>query len=108
MTDEKYIVFKRKDFQEFWERIGGSGAKGIDGVWENAPDPLQDATVIRGQDLFAAPALDSYANSIGVFVSLADPGDPRRDYLQSVADYFHRRADESRGIAFKTPDNGGH
>lgn len=104
VTDEKYIVFKRKEFEALIRDVT-PGPHSARAVLEEA---LADATVIRGQDLFAAPALDTYATSIGIAIKVMSIDDPRRDYLQSVADYFHRRADESRGIAYKTPDNGGH
>lgn len=103
VTDEKYIVFKRKEFEALIRDVtpGPHSARAV------LEESLADATVIRGQDLFAAPALDSYANSISLAAMFMPLGD-ERNYLMSVADYFHRRADESRGIAFKTPDNGGH
>ena len=56
VLDTKYIVFKRDEFKEWMAQY----------VTEDHPEPIMDATVIRGQDLFAAPALESYANSIGV------------------------------------------
>jgi len=106
MKDDKYIVFKRGEFEEFWNRI--VGAEGIDErVWDNAPNDLEDATVIRGQDLFAAPALDAYAAMIAIVLKFGGMTETTRRELQMAADYFHERANESRDIAFKTPDNGG-
>ena len=85
MEDDKYVVFKRLEF-------------------EDMPLTLEDATVIRGQDLFAAPALDVYAASISIVLKFGGMTDETRKELQNAADYFHERANESRAIAFKTPD----
>jgi len=96
VEDEKYIVFKRQEFEEWIKTRGGIGI--------TLPSFLEDATVIRGQDLFAAPALDVYAASIAIVLKFGGMTDTTRIELQAAADYFHNRANESREIAFKTPD----
>ena len=98
MKDIKYIVFKREDWEAF-ERDDDPSALEL--------KALEDATVIRGQDLFAAPALDAYAAMIGIVMKFGGMTPETRKELQQAADYFHDRANESRDIAFKTPDNGG-
>lgn len=86
MKDEKYVVFKKEDFDK-WQMEQAEPL-------ESTPRPLDDAVVIRTKDLFAPPALDTYANSILVALSLMLPNDPRRVSLQAIADYFHARAVE--------------
>jgi hypothetical protein len=98
VLDTKYIVFKRDEFKEWQEACLHGEAE--------LPEPLHDATVIRGQDLFAAPALESYANSIGIAMQVMGLG-WQRDELSKVADYFFQRAQEARMIGYKLPDNGG-
>lgn len=97
VVDTKYVVFKKEEFKQWWLENGSP----------TPPTPLEDATVIRGQDLFAAPALDSYANAIAIAMMVMPAGDERNS-LSRVADYFHDRAQEARMIGYKLPDNGGH
>lgn len=100
----KYIVFKRDDYDEL---IGDADEKEdghvvsalidqLDRVW------LRDAVVIRRQDLFAAPALDTYANSITIAIDVLTKCQPGGEddtdvvkRLQEVADYFHEQAQKS-------------
>lgn len=98
--DEKYIVFKKDEFQEWFETAAN------DSVPFPIPNPVPDAVVIRRQDVFAPPALDCYANSISVALELfpTDADDHLHDYLQSVADYFHLNATASWAIDRKLPD----
>lgn len=100
MMDDKYVVFKKEDFVE-----GKTWREGF------KPDarPLEDATVIRGQDLFAAPALHAYANAMGVAISILKQDDRPTteaivERMREVADYFHQRAVEAEEIGFKLPD----
>lgn len=77
--DDKYVVFK------------------MDGTL------VEDAVVIRRQDLFAPPALDSYANSISIAAMMLEPGEQRLK-MQDVADYFHAQAVASWETERKLPD----
>lgn len=114
--DFKYIVFKREDFYEMMGELalppyfdndmhatlGGDVdcsmvAQHIVKQAENRE--LDDAVVIRRQDLFAGPALHSYASSIAIASRLSD--DSR---LQPIADYFHRQAVLADEEGWKTPD----
>jgi hypothetical protein len=64
---------------------------------------LPDAVVIRRQDLFAGPALHSYASSISIASKLnADPDLTKG--LQGVADYFHDQAVLADEEGWKLPD----
>jgi hypothetical protein len=81
---------------------------------------LPDAVVIRRQDLFAGPALHSYAAAISIAVKLsrdngiAKQGNRTVDevlddaasirHMQGVADYFHEQALLADEEGWKTPD----
>ena len=96
MEDDKYVVFKRAEFER-WVKV-------VESYILEELTPLDDATVIRGQDLFAAPAFDVYAGSIAIVLKFGGMTEEKRINLQRSADYFHERANESRAIAFKIPD----
>jgi hypothetical protein len=74
------------------------------------PDPIDDAVVIRRQDLFAPPALDAYANAIQIANTIAShaPVDERATHtmtrLQGIADYFHSQAEAAWLTERKLPD----
>lgn len=95
MRDTKYIVFRRADLP-------------VDALL--SLDPVEDAVVIRRQDVFAPPALDAYANAIQTVIEVlsAAPGFEKDDEtiarLRSVADYFHENAVESWSTKRKLPD----
>lgn len=98
MEDAKYVVFKRNEF-ESWS----------DGRYDFLPGRVCDAVVIRRQDMFAASALDTYADSISVAISVMRlcndgkvNGEARR--LQQIADYFRAQADAARDTFTKVPD----
>lgn len=63
---------------------------------------IDDAVVIRRQDLFAAPALHGYAASIDVAIRMGDPASMRD--LKAVADYFHEQAVLADAESYKLPD----
>lgn len=90
MKDDKYVVFKRDQFD------AGVSA------------PLDDAVVIRLQDVFASAALYTYANTIAVALSVLRTTDGvDRDLLsslQSTADYFAECAEDAGDYAGKLPD----
>lgn len=56
----KYVVFKAEEYEEYRER-------------GEEPPMLDDAEVIRHQDVFAAPALLTYANSVAVSIETLSP-----------------------------------
>lgn len=92
---DKYVVFKRED----WEESGVSRMNAL-------PQPIEDAVVIRRQDVFAPPALDAYANSISVALALLPEEvelDGKTD-LQEIADYFADQAAQSWQTDRKIPD----
>ena len=100
LTDEKYIVFKRDE----WEAIVTDKGTATRNEFLRAVVP--DAVVIRRQDKFAPPALDAYANAITMVVEALRPLglDDRAERLQEVADYFHEQAVASWETDRKLPD----
>lgn len=97
----KYLVFKTDEY---------------DAMMDADLDPrhlaLDDAVVIRRQDVFAPPALDCYANAITVTIEgmkLTDTGSTSENHdtrkrLQDIADYFHEQAAKSWVEVRKLPD----
>ena len=99
MEGNKYVVFKVDDF----ERIALD--KGTAARNEFMRSALHDAVVIRRQDMFAPPALHSYANSIAIVARLMIYNDPAKSKeLQSIADYFHEQATLAEAESHKIPD----
>jgi len=96
VNDQKYIVFKREELRA---RFGHSQRL-------NELE-LEDAVVIRTQDVFARSGLMAYANTIYAHVTLLhelyEHGElpPNAaamiDRLFEIANYFHQRADEAEG-----------
>lgn len=97
-NDDKYVVVKRNNV--VWHAV--SPDIGL----IHARDILPDATVIRGQDIFASTALFSYANSILATIELLEAtGTFPPKHLLTVADFFHQRGLAARGMtAHKIPD----
>lgn len=115
--DEKYLTFKGREFAALMNRInslidtgwaydGGDMNKWVDEII------IDDAVVIRRQDVFAPPAFDAYANSIMVTIEALkergithDGNNPSMiDRLGSIADYFHAQADMAWDTERKIPD----
>jgi hypothetical protein len=98
--DDKYIVFKRKDFLEYTEPkamnflTAEMHNRGLQAM------ALADAVVIRRQDLFASPALATYASCIAITLrtGLENP------VLRNVADYFQRQSELAAEEGYKLPD----
>lgn len=114
MKDEKYIVIKRNDVQ--WRDAHGDDAKTGKPFdrYATITDQmvLHDAAVIRTQDAFSGPALDAYANAIGVAIVAmkkvrpinVEEWEEQIANLQRSADYFHERAVEAHQTEGKLPD----
>lgn len=99
--NEKYVVFKREDW-DGWLADEGSGPISF-------PPEVGDAVVIRKQDLFAPGALSEYGNSIVTVLELCaniriDIGKERRRHLLDVADYFFTESEDARRGWRKVPD----
>lgn len=111
MRDDKYIVIKRSDWAEVKELLPSA---------TNVMDPLEqmaieDAVVIRRQDVFAPPALDAYSSAIQTAIELmaavlpmdSDATEALADQvkeLRGIADYFHSQAQEAWLSSRKIPD----
>jgi hypothetical protein len=107
LTDEKYIVFKRDEFNKCMMALLLEVDTSI--VNDINSRQVSDAVVIRRQDVFAPPALDAYANSIAVAVKLAREfggghNSLMLDDLEAAADYFHEQAVASWETDRKVPD----
>lgn len=109
MQDDKYVVFKREDWEQFAHvgmAEGGIHDGGDAGIDINALSErvVRDAVVIRRKDVFAPPALEMYAMSIDVALSLTPGGDPRREALKRISAYFHQQATEAWDTDRSVPD----
>lgn len=98
---DKYVVFKREEFEAWYYDIVEMRSQ--------PPDEVPDHTVIRAQDIFAAPALHAYANSITVAMTIFDAlprlGEENKKRLRDLADFFHERAAEAEQTDYrKIPD----
>lgn len=116
MLDDKYVVFKRDDYDRFLNSlikghsVMAAPIPAATWSWSAAgirPQPIEDAVVIRRQDVFAPPALDAYANNIYSATEILRMWDTDADVvkqLQSIADYFHEQAVASWETERKLPD----
>lgn len=100
MNDDKYIVFKRDDYDGYkWDQKY---------ILEGFAIP--DAVVIRKQDVFAPPALEGYANAITCVlealegVAITEETSEIIWRLRRVADYFHGQAEDAYNFQRKLPD----
>lgn len=90
MKDNKYIVFKRDD----WERW-------VDKQMELDHSlplmPVEEVVVIRLQDVFAGPALHAYSSSVSTIIETLEAenvvlGGNLMSRLHRVRDYFFEQA----------------
>jgi hypothetical protein len=119
LSDGKYIVIKQKAWDDFLVDIATPALNAklgaaLNGMLETGE--VQDAVVIRRQDVFAPPALDAYANSIKVAVlamresalaggyDLSEEDAEIVERLQGIADYFHGQAVLAWDAKRKLPD----
>lgn len=110
-SDDKYVVFRREDLFQMLGQFLPRGNEDCAPVAEDMVKAVEatllpDAVVIRRQDFFAAPALHTYANSIGLAARLAHAAPEQKvaKRLQSIADYFHEQAVLADEEGFKIPD----
>jgi hypothetical protein len=91
--NQKYVVFKYNEACEY-----GAGER------------VDDAVVIRLQDMFAEHGLRAYAGSVITAMDIIrEVGSPLTEKellpeLQKLADYFMDKADEASKITGKVPD----
>jgi hypothetical protein len=103
--DDKYVVFKREALDELLLAFANNLTPTVGSALNNFVEAVvEDAVVIRRQDIFAPPALEAYANGIHVALQLSQPGDEAAGRLQKIADYFHSQASEAWMVSKKVPD----
>lgn len=93
---EKYIVFKRADVMTM---VPADTAL----AFMECAAPIEDAVVIRKQDIFAGPALEVYSAAIRTAIKVMLPGEDK-DRLLGIADYFHEAAEDAYQTDGKVPD----
>ena len=114
--NEKYVVFKRADL-DTWLTWLISEAFTVNekvlSIFENAPlGEIEDAVVIRHQDIFAAPAFFEYAGQIGTFLEIAEAyralysvhRTVDLENLGTIRDYFHEQGLLAQKSFHKLPD----
>lgn len=90
----KYVAFKVQDWIKEWQQTPD------DKETKHPLSDLQnkridDAVVIRLQDMFAGPALHTYASSISIALELLPADHPDREGMEEVAAYFYEMAAEA-------------
>lgn len=102
MADDKYIVFKREDWEDLPNEIRNLYKSNLEEMERHA---VPDAVVIRRQDAFASCALHTYANSMMISArTIGELAPSTRDRLQGIADYFHQQAVIADDTVSKLPD----
>lgn len=111
MKDEKYVVFKRSDWEDLVEAMESTGTGTTHHqAFRNLQDrALMDLTVIRHQDWFAGPALWAYAHGVQLTLkglqSNASMIDARLiERLRRTAAYFEEAALNADEVGCKFPD----
>lgn len=104
MQDHKYVTMKEADWENMLSLVRSAhGSKTARACLERV---VEGAVVIRTQDVFAGPALHSYAANIGLVAKImrkAGMTEQARS-LQSTADYFHDAALAADATDGKLPD----
>lgn len=112
IRDDKYVVLKRSELEQMLLELGLQAIDDPNHPLDWAKDALEsyalnDAVVVRTGDVFAGPALHSYAHTIAIVANMA-PEARVRHQLQRIADYFSDRAREADVQAYeetaKLPD----
>ena len=99
LKDDKFLVLKRSEVQQLLLELGLQSIGDPNHPLDWATDAIEsyalnDAVVIRTGDVFAGPALHSYAHTIALVASQTNDGKTRHQ-LQRIADYFADRAREA-------------
>lgn len=98
--NEKYLVVKRED----WERWADEEQLVAQ---RRCPPEVEDAVVIRRQDVFAPLAISAYSNAITVALGLIKEGvtsSTRAVKLRAIADYFREQSAMAWDADRKLPD----
>lgn len=116
--NEKYVVFKREDWDDVMRRtqaINDDRTQGLPPVSPLAPlmtlnkMEIDDAVVIRRQDVFSPGMLAAYAHSIQIAIKVAgihEVGELNAtgQRLRRIADYFHEQSELAYDESYKIPD----
>lgn len=95
VKDEKYIVFKRSDWEAFErETEFNYHPQSTTGV----PEAVEDAVVIRTRDIYAGPALHAYAHAAMTTLEFMTKHSLIREEIDQVVNYFLDRAEEADKI----------
>lgn len=99
---DKYVVFKKEDYDRFNKHNNDPN---------HEPRNLDDAVVIRSQDVFAGPGLHAYAGVVQTAIDLTkmefgfSDGDDEIAHLEHLRDFFHSKAvDADESPIKKLPD----
>lgn len=92
--EEKYVVFNKAKFDAWLDSSPYSSPNGR----------VEDAVVIREQDIFAGPALEMYSAAMTVALRVMVKDHASYARLKEIRDYFRRCADRSYEMATKMPD----
>ncbi len=95
--EEKYVVFDKEKFDSWLYDVHQRG-------YLPAPERVDDAVVIREQDIFAGPALEMYSAAITTALRLLPQEDPTVRRLTQIRNYFRRCAERAYEKATKVPD----
>lgn len=105
--NEKYVVFKRDEWEEAMnDHLQKEKSRGYP---VPIPEEVEDAVVMRRQDIFAAPAFRLYAatiaSSLVVAAKIVAPGMViSNTKLEDTAKYFDEQAELSEQEERKVPD----
>jgi len=117
--EEKYVVFDKVRFEQWidtcqmqmnelcrlhMKRTPGSVVSIDFGAVDRIPGKIDDAVVIREQDIFAGPALEMYSAAITTALRLLPNEDATVRRLTQIRNYFRRCADRAYEKATKVPD----
>jgi hypothetical protein len=111
-VDGKYVVFKREDWDQFCRGMGEGGVHvdGTEGIYitELCDRVLEDAVVLREQDIHCAGALYAYAASVMATHEImeqmgADPDSREMRDLDKIVDWASGTADRARQFGKRVP-----
>lgn len=107
--DNKYFVISKRELSRLQDNADrGQAGTAKDILHALYANQIDDAIVIRKQDVFAPPALDAYANAIQCVIEAVkevDGYDPKKiKTLQRIADYFRMQAEDAYDMKRKLPD----
>lgn len=111
---EKYVTFKADEFTRFlgslslsMDNINAQLSLGVDldesGTMPMCPEPIEDAVVLRRQDVHASGALYAYGSSCLATADILDHLGIGSKDLREIADWAGRQADMARIAQRKLP-----